>query len=273
MNTNDIMDLALKLAGFTEIPGDSSIFYPGENIKKTLFGIDVFNSGIIAAKEHGYDLVISHHPPNKTFTARFCNEIKDQVKLLVKAGVSEKHAAAIVEPIVDKFYNWNRDKNHSEVISLAAKLEMPLINIHQPCDELGRRYLQAIPDKIGQDATVGDLMSRFGQIREVLQSGERIELVCGDLSKRIGRTIVFHGMGTNGGYAVATALFEIGVNTVIYIHLLPYQENERKLLAKENKGNLILTGHYASDSIGANIFIRELEGLGIDVTRINKLYF
>ncbi|MCX6339494.1 MAG: hypothetical protein NTX71_06200 [Candidatus Aureabacteria bacterium] len=273
MNTNDIMNVALTLAGFAEIPGDSDIFYPGENIKKLLFGIDVFNSDIIAAKENGYDLVISHHPPNKTFTARFCNEIKDQVKLLVKAGVSQKHVAAIVEPIVDKFYNWNRDKNHNEVISLAAKLEMPLMNIHQPCDELGRRCLQAIPDRIGKAATVGDLMSRFGQLREVQQSGERIELVCGNLNDRIGETIVVHGVGTNGGHAVATALFEVGVDTVIYIHLLPYQKDERELLAKENKGNLILTGHYASDSIGANILIVKLEELGMEVTRFNKLYF
>lgn len=80
-------------------------------------------------------------------------------------------------------------------------------------------------------------------------------------------------MGTNGGHAVATALFEVGVDTVIYIHLLPYQKDERELLAKENKGNLILTGHYASDSIGANILIVKLEELGMEVTRFNKLYF
>ncbi|MCX6355076.1 MAG: Nif3-like dinuclear metal center hexameric protein [Candidatus Aureabacteria bacterium] len=261
------MNLALKLSGFDKIPGESSIFYLGENIKKILFGIDVFNSDIIAAKDNGYDLIISHHPPNKTYTARFCSEIKDQVKLLINAGVSEKRASAIVEPIVEKFYNWNRDKDHNEVISLATKLEMPLMNIHQPCDELGRRYLQDITHQIGNDATVEDLMFRFSQIREVQQSGEKIELVCGDSSNRLGTTIVVHGVGTNGGYPVATALFEVGVDTVIYIHLLPYQKKEKDLLSKENKRNVILTGHYASDSIGINIFIRKLEELGAEVTR------
>ncbi len=36
MNTQDIMNLALELAGLTEVPVDSGIIVEGDNIKKGL---------------------------------------------------------------------------------------------------------------------------------------------------------------------------------------------------------------------------------------------
>ena len=39
MNTDEIMQIALKMAGLDEIPGDTGIHVPGENIKKILIFI------------------------------------------------------------------------------------------------------------------------------------------------------------------------------------------------------------------------------------------
>ena len=41
MNTKEIMDMALEMAGLTEIPGDSGIVVEGENLKKAAFGVDM----------------------------------------------------------------------------------------------------------------------------------------------------------------------------------------------------------------------------------------
>jgi len=70
---------------------------------------------------------------------------------------------------------------------------------------------------------------------------------------------------------VANTLFKYGVNTVVYIHLLPHQKADRERLKRENKGNLITTGHYPSDALGINPLITELKHRGLEVVRCNGL--
>ena len=50
MNTNEIMNLALEMAGFDYIPEDSEIYVDGDEIKKVLFGIDIVSSDLYYAK-------------------------------------------------------------------------------------------------------------------------------------------------------------------------------------------------------------------------------
>lgn len=270
MNTGDIMSIALEMAGFSTIPGDSEIFHPGENIKTILFGIDIWDKDLGGAIESGVDLVISHHPPNLTPGKRFAEVIDKQIDLMVSAGVLLRVAKAAIVPIKEE-YRFNPSRTHDQITALARQLDIALMNIHQPCDEIGRRILQSIVDELGENRLVTELMDKFNEIDEIKKSGTHVELVCGDSQSKIGKAIVIHGAGTNGGYPVANALFTYGVNTVIYIHLLPHQKADRERLVRENKGNLIATGHYPSDAIGINPFIRELEKRGLEVKRCNGL--
>ncbi|MDK2463489.1 MAG: hypothetical protein QI223_01765 [Candidatus Korarchaeota archaeon] len=62
---------------------------------------------------------------------------------------------------------------------------------------------------------------------------------------------------------MARAYFEHGVDTVIYIHL---ELGDLSALRESGvRGNLIVTGHIASDSVGINLLIDELESRGIEV--------
>jgi hypothetical protein len=81
--------------------------------------------------------------------------------------------------------------------------------------------------------------------------------------------VVIHAAGVNGGYPVANALFENGVDTVVYIHLFSEEQEDR--LRGENKGNLIVTGHYGSDSLGINPLVDELERRGLEIACRNKM--
>jgi hypothetical protein len=54
----------------------------------------------------------------------------------------------------------------------------------------------------------------------------------------------------------------------VYIHISP-ADVER--LKTEEKGNIIITGHVASDSIGINPFIKELEKRKILVTTVGVI--
>jgi hypothetical protein len=74
---------------------------------------------------------------------------------------------------------------------------------------------------------------------------------------------------TNGGVDVLRAYFEAGVGTVLMMH---FPEADLKE-AREQRlaGNLVITGHMASDSIGINVYLDELERRGLDVIRAGGL--
>ena len=274
MNTKDVMNLSLELAGFDKIPEDSQIFYSGENVSRILFGIDIWPEDIGYAKEHGYDLVISHHPPCLIPGKGFLKVLSRHVEFMRFAGISEEEAQKVlseVKKFVLSLPHLDFTKNHDEITVKAKELNMPLMNIHLACDELGRAILQQIADDLGTKATVSQLIGAFEDIPEIKKSSEDVHLICGSLDSRTGKTLVIHGAGSNGGYPVANALFDSGVNTVIYIYLLPSQQSDAKRLRKENKGNLIVTGHDASDSIGINCLIDELERQNITVDSCNGL--
>lgn len=270
MNTTDIMKIALDLSGFKEIPSDSEIFHHGENIRRVLFGIDISDEDLIKAKELGIDLVISHHSPNRAWREVFTEVIERQVEFMVSAGVPLEIAQEAIVSIKSR-YKTDRTAIREHTLSLAQELDMPLMNIHQPCDEIGRRILQSVVDRLGEDRLISELINGYNELPEIKESGDSVELVCGDLNSKIGKGIVIHGAGTDGGYLVATALFNYGVNTVVYIHLTSHQQGDRERLIEDNKGNVIDTGHYPSDAIGINPLIQELERRELEIIRCNRL--
>jgi len=270
MNTGDIMRIGLKLSGMHKVPFDSAIFCPADNVHRILLGIDISESDLRQAEAEGYDLAIAHHPFNQTAFIRMMSRHEE---LMLDAGVSLGLAIEACRQNRVPYENWASslppDETSPQLTALARELGLGLMNIHNPCDEIGRLMFQKVIDDFATTETVSDLMERFRAIPEVAASGEEVELVCGLPHARRGKTIMIHAAGTNGGYHVANTLFESGVDTVVYIHL--NSPKQRLRLQEENKGNLILTGHYGSDSLGINPLIDELETEGVEVDCCNKM--
>lgn len=268
MNTNEIMDLALEMAGFDYIPADSEIYIEGEGIKKVLFGIDIDSSDLYYAKANGYDAVIAHHPQANIISS---NEVyKDHINIMKKFGVPEEVAIRAVENKYEELRISVQSRNYDDTISVAKMLKMPFLNIHQPLDEIGRRLMQEKVDEVCDDenATLKDVVKALSSFKEMQAARTNVELLIGDEYKRAGNTVVAHGTYTNGGYRVANAYFENGVDTVIYIHV-SYSDYIK--LKNENKGNLIISGHIASDSVGINPFVEALREKGLEVTIIKGI--
>jgi hypothetical protein len=78
--------------------------------------------------------------------------------------------------------------------------------------------------------------------------------------------VMSHGAYTNGGFDVAGAYYRHGVDTVAYIHIDPA---ELARIRAAGTGQLLLTGHIASDAVGINVYIRALEALGLEVGRLS----
>ena len=275
MNTQEIMQLSLQLFSFVDVPVDSRIYNHSDNIQRVLFGIDIGNDDLMYAKKNGFNLVISHHPPYMIVDEGFFQVLDRHKELLIRAGVG---SATSEQASKENKTFWQyiaqhigSSKTHQEVMTEARDLDIALMNIHLACDEIGRVILQRIADQTGQEERIENLVEAYSKIPEIQKSDEKVRLICGSLDNKLGRVMVIHGAGANGGYPVANALFDSGVNTVVYIHLFDFQKEQEDRLKKENKGNLVVTGHYGSDSIGINPLIDELESRGLEIECRNNL--
>ncbi len=271
MNTDRLMALALEMAGLTEIPGDSAIYHPGDDIKKVMLGIDIKAPEVKIAADMGFDAAISHHPTGGWARLRFYKVLYRHLDQLTAVGVPLDTAQAIIDDLVEGHRVMAAMSNYDHDPSVARLLDMPYMNIHTPLDEIGRRRLQTAADELPATETVTSLISHFlASFGEFRNAETEIELRMGKLDNVIGKVVMSHAAGTNGGYPVAKAYFDHGVDTVIYIHCRP--ADSKKLIEEfGDRVNLIVTGHIVSDSIGINPYIDRLREEGIEVTTLSGI--
>lgn len=267
VNTEEIMQLALKIAELKEIPEDSAIYRSGKNISKVLFGIDAGVPELLLAKQSGYDAVIAHHPQGGTAIVNFNEVFKRHAQQMTEAGVPLKEAENAVRKKLEELEIDGHTRNYGHAVDVAKLLKMPYMNIHTPLDEVGRRIMaHQIKNRTGKNATVQDVVDALSALPEFKNSVTKIKIRLGKAKNSAGKVVVSHGAGTNGGYEVAKTYFKHGIGTVVYIHV--GVGDLAKLKMEQQAGNLIITGHVASDSVGINPFIYELEKRGVSVTTI-----
>src|SRR5256885_11461255 len=71
MDTQDILDAALRLAKQSEIPSDTPINVPATNVPRPLFGIDVEPADFCLSQEKRPASRIHQHPPGRPAPLRF----------------------------------------------------------------------------------------------------------------------------------------------------------------------------------------------------------
>lgn len=266
MDTDGIMKLALKLAGLKEIPEDSAIYVDGDNIETVLVGIDAGVPELLLAKRLGCDAVIAHHPQGGTATINFHHVFKRHIQQMVSAGVPRDEAEKAVQKKLDALKVETHTRNYGHAVDVARLLRIPYMNIHTPLDEVGRKLMtDKINSRITKDSIVQDVVSALEELPEFKNAITEIKIRLGKAQNPAGKVVVSHGAGTNGGYEIAGTYFKYGIGTVLYIHIRP---GDLEKLKVEKRGNLIVTGHVASDSLGINPLIRELEKRNLSVTRI-----
>ncbi|MBA7480850.1 hypothetical protein ES707_16313 [subsurface metagenome] len=271
MNTEELMQIALEMSAFEEIPADSQIFVRGNDIKRILFGVDVDAAGILIAKQLNFNAVIAHHPPgNEAQIYGMPKVMLRHIDQMKSVGISEKNAKKALEVIRGKISRQRNVINYDRVTSVAKLLEIPFLNIHTPVDAITKKYFDDYIDSFlssNKSANVSDLIKSLNEIDEISKGLTKPALRIGDDESPVGKFFVAISAGTSGGAAVAKAYFKAGINTLLYMHL---GEGDYKKLKKERvKGNLIVTGHMPSDSIGINIYLNELEKRGIFVQRFS----
>ncbi|MEX1376912.1 MAG: Nif3-like dinuclear metal center hexameric protein [Eubacteriales bacterium] len=269
MNTKEIMDLALELAGLDEVPADSAIIVDGENIKKVLVGVDMGTAELLLAKELGVDCVIGHHPIGDTTKTKFTDVMQNQINRMVAAGVPINKAQKALEPKIDEVSITLHPTNYDQATSAARLLKIPYIGIHSPCDIIAERTVQMHMDKIynkNPKAKIKDLIDELMTIPEYKNSLSQPIVRVGTPEDYCGRPFVIMAGGTGGGAEVFKAYFDAGVGTLVNMHI-PVGDIAK--VKEQGIGNVLVAGHMSSDSIGINGLMNELEKRGIEVIRMS----
>jgi len=266
VDTKEIMNLSLRLSGLKEVPEDSAIYVQGSGIKKILFGIDAGVPELLLAKQQGFDAVIAHHPVGGPAVVNFHLVFKRHIPQMVTAGVPKEEAEKAIGKKLADLETDAHTRNYDHAVDVAKLLNMPYMNIHTPLDEVGRRIMsEQLSQRLRKDSTVRDVVSALNELPEFKNAVTKVKIRVGKAENPAGKVVVSHGAGTNGGYEVAKTYFKHGIGTVVYIHV---GLGDLEKLRAEDHGNLVVSGHIASDSVGINPFIQELKKQGLTLDTI-----
>jgi putative NIF3 family GTP cyclohydrolase 1 type 2 len=258
------MDLSLKLSGLEKVPEDSAIYVKGDNIKKVLFGIDAAVPELLFAKQYGYEAVIAHHPQGGTAILNYHKVFRRHIQQMMAVGISKEEATRAAKRKTEELETDGHTKDYGHSVDMAKLLKMPYMNVHTPLDEVGRRIMaEQINRSIKKNSTVKDVVLALKELPEFQNAITEIKIRLGRAENPAGKVVISHGAGTNGGYQIAKTYFEHGVGTLVYIHV---SFGDLEKLRADQRGNLIVTGHIASDSVGINPFLQELKKKGVSVS-------
>lgn len=245
---------------------DSRILYgdPNKEIKKILVGIDIDGEELLLAEKlENIDLVISHHPRGKAL-AGLDDVMKLQVDVMHMYGIPINIAEKLIKKRIEEVSRGLSSANHNRAVDMARHLNMPLMCLHTPCDNMAAQF---VDKKIKESNPVflEDIMKCLKEIpeyQEAIKIGAGPEIFVGNKDDRAGKIVITEMTGgTEGSPEIYERLANAGAGTVVGMHISERHREE----AQKSHINVIIAGHISSDSIGVNLFLDELEKKGIEI--------
>ena len=269
MNTTQLMDIALKAAGLTEMPADCGIIVPGENIKKVLFGVDMDTAELLLAKELGFDCVVSHHPRNTN--TEMLDLMHRHITNLEDLGVPRNKGQKLLAERKEEL-GYNQHVSNSRRSESAAKLlGMPFMCIHTPTDFIGEAIVQQFLDekfKDKPDTRVKEICEALEGLEEYEKSARKPVIRAGAPDSYAGKIYVLMSGLTGPGTKITKEYFEAGVGTLVLMHI---PEKDVKAVKEQGIGNVVVAGHMSSDSIGINVVAGEWAKHGVQTTMMSGI--
>ena len=248
---------------------DSHIHASGgkETVKRVMAGIDIGPAELLVAsqlEERGktVDLVIAHHPVGLGL-ANLHVVMDMQIEIFVNAGVPVHIAEKIMEERIKEVGRGVHPANHDRVTDIAKLLKINLINTHTMTDNLVTEFLNKHLVK-RNPKTVSDLVDaplEIPEYQEAKKRGAGPNLFTGSPNHKVGKYLVEMTGGTSPSDKIYEELSRFGVSTIVGMHM----RDTGREKAGDHHMNVVIAGHMASDSLGMNLFLDELEKKGIEI--------
>ena len=244
----------------------------GKNIKKVLVGVDMEGAELLLAKQLGdIDLVMAHHPEGEAL-ADLADVMALQAQVLASYGLPINIAESLTKPRMSEVDRGVSPANHNRNVDMAKLLGLNFMCVHTPADNLGAEFLSDLFKKKAKEIeTVGDIIELLKTIPEYavavkMKAGPMI--FAGSEEQSCGKIVVteFTG-GTSGSKEVYEKMAQYGFGTIISMHM----SEEHRKEAEKYHINVVVAGHMASDSLGLNLFLDELEKKGVTIVPTSGL--
>lgn len=242
---------------------------PNKKVKRVMVGIDIDTSELMMARylsQHSgreIDLVISHHPVGYAL-ADLSDVMHLQADVLAQYGIPINIAEGVMKPRISEVTRGILAINHNKPVDAARLLNLALMSVHTPADNLAASFLDK---KIKKDKpeTLGEIIKSLKEIPEYqeaikIKAGPKIFV--GSEDSKAGKIALTEITGgTEGAKEVYQHFAQAGIGTVIGMHIR--EENRQE--AEKAHVNVVIAGHISSDSIGMNLFLDQLKKQGIEI--------
>lgn len=239
-------------------------FDSGKKIKKILAGIDIGTGEVMLADRLGsIDLIIGHHPIGKGL-ASLDDVMHMQADILSQYGVPINIAESVMKPRISEISRAVNPANVNQPIDAAKLLDISIMNIHTPADNMAVSFLKKkiSAKKFDYVGEIVDFLKEIPEYEQAIGYGQGPTLFTGHEENRCGKIALTEITGgTDGSAKMYKYLSQAGIGTIISMH----QSEEHKKEAEKAHINIVIAGHMSSDSLGMNLFLDELEKKGIEI--------
>jgi hypothetical protein len=241
---------------------DTRIAYgdPETDVAGLLVGVDIGVGEILLAdrlRSKGVEIgaIVSHHPEGRAM-AQFYEVMHMQADILQGMGVPINVAEGILSERIKEVSRRVLPVNHTRAQDAARELDIPLVCVHTPSDNMVASNLQKLFDRKKPDR-LEDILEILLGIPEYRRAAREVtgpSILVGQKENRTGRVFVDMTGGTEGSKEVFSRLATTEVGTVVSMH---YSEEHIKEAGK-NHVNVVVAGHIPSDNMGLNLTLDRL---------------
>jgi len=243
-----------------------------KQIKKILVGIDMEGAEILLAKQLGdIDLVMAHHPEGAAL-ADLSDVMHLQAEVLADYGIPINIAESVIRSRISEVHRGLSPINHNRSVDMAKILGLDFMCVHTPADNMAAAFMVKLIKKNEKSLEhVGDIIELLKTVPEYKEAAKHKVgpmIFAGTPDSYSGKIVVteFTG-GTNGSKDMYEKMSQYGIGTIIGMHM----SEEHRKEAEKHHINVVIADHMASDSLGMNLFLDEVEKKGIKVVAVSGL--
>ncbi len=279
MLAEDILSRCATLGGLDQSPADSLVAHgAGRDVRAIMASVGATTGDLMLAKSLGCDAYLLHHPLGPNAHARDDLAIGRLIDLIAEHGVPRSAAEHAARAHRRRLRMTTPPTERELLVSAAEQLDLTLITVGLPADELARRAIINAIAPLGPESSLGDLAAALRAIPELAAAGD-VLLVPDRPEEDAGRVAVMIGSGVPVDAHVAVTLFEESchrshepVRTIVDVSFTP--DDARRIESRAGSGatgSVVLIGPLGADAIGMGRLADDLAAAGLDIRRHGAL--
>jgi putative NIF3 family GTP cyclohydrolase 1 type 2 len=236
---------------------------PETEVRRILVGIDIDGGELFLAHTLNkdaagpkIDLVLGHHPMGPAQYQMF-DVMRLQAQMLALHGVTISVAEQLMDKRIDEVERRLLPVNATRTMDLARALGLPLMCLHTVADNGVTKYLTDLfaAKKPNRLKDLLKLLRAIPEYEKSIRLQAPPKIISGKEASTCGRIFVDMTGGTEGSKDIFDRLASGGVSTIVGMHM----SEEHLTNAKKAGLNVVIAGHIASDVLGLNLLLDQVE--------------